>query len=1273
MRRPARKRGHAVAAFAFAFAATACNDELTEPQVEPASGGANALATGAGDRAVLVALYEATNGLDWDESDNWLTDAPLHEWHGVETDGSGRVHILRLHNNNLVGEIPSELGRLANLETLDLSYNGLSGEIPPELGGLAALQFLTLSDNDFVGEIPSELGRFGQLRFLDLDDNDLVGGIPSELGGLANLERLELSGNSLSGEIPPELGGLANLYQMFLEGNDLTGTIPSELGKLANLGALFLEDNNLVGEIPPELGSLANLGSLWLSNNAFVGAIPSELGGLSNLGELFWGGNTDLCAPGTRRFINFVRQLRRSDGPFCHDADAAVLRSFYHWAGGSDWVSSNGWLQPGPLADWYGIRTDSLSGRIVGLDLSRNGLSGVLIGLASLKSLRELRLSGNSELGGRLASRMTALPLRVLSYAETNLCTPADPTFHTWMRSIPSHSGTGIECSPLSDRDVLETLFYGTSGQDWKRSDNWLSDAPLNAWHGVATDASGRVQTLGLSWNGLVGEIPSELGHLSNLEELYLSRNDLTGEIPSELGHLSNLEGLYLGGNDLTGEIPSELGSLSRLDWLNLSSNSLVGGIPSELGSLTQLRYLFLGYNDLGGEIPAGLGRLSKLIGLDLARAGLTGEIPSGLGSLANLQVLRLKWNSLSGEVPPELGGLGNLESLTLDGNDLTGEIPAELGRLATLEWLDLNANELSGEIPSDLGHLVSLRHLFLAGNDLDGEIPSDLGHLVNLETLSLGGNANLFGALPLTNWSSLKFLQVGGTGLCVSNDFAVELRLRSLWSRYVRICKTQTGAPRPTAAAYVVQAVQSLDYPVPLVAGRPGLLRVLVAAPGGWRRTRVPSGLATFYQRDGSKHNVRVPGEGWIPAQIEAAEHSLSLSANVVIPGEMLQPGVEMVVVLDPVLGVPGRIPETGRMTLDVYEMPPFNVTVIPFLWESAPDDSSIVDATSGLTADAPLFRDTRDWLPVGPMNVTVHEPVWVSTKGWAAAAEVDVIRTMEGGTGYYMGTMSGVAGGVAGRPGKTSFSELDAQVVAHEFGHNLNLGHAPCAVEGELGYPHARGRSGAWGWDHRSKRLVPPKARDVMGYCTAEGISDYHFANALRWRLRDETGIGATRPTRALLLWGGIDVNGRPFLEPAFVVQAPPTRLNGTGAWQIAGETEDGRVLFTRRFEMTEMADSEGRQSFTLAVATEAGWAAALSRIVLTGPDGSVAITEAETGPATALLQDPVTGAVRGILRNWWRFGVAAQPDEARAFPDTDLEVQVSAGLPRPNAWHR
>ena len=62
------------------------------------------------DRAVLVELYNATDGANWTNNTNWLSDRPFREWRGVTNDASGLVIGLRLLRNQLTGEIPSELG-----------------------------------------------------------------------------------------------------------------------------------------------------------------------------------------------------------------------------------------------------------------------------------------------------------------------------------------------------------------------------------------------------------------------------------------------------------------------------------------------------------------------------------------------------------------------------------------------------------------------------------------------------------------------------------------------------------------------------------------------------------------------------------------------------------------------------------------------------------------------------------------------------------------------------------------------------------------------------------------------------------------------------------------------------------------------------------------------------------------------------------------------------------------------------------------------------------
>ena len=311
-----------------------------------------------------------------------------------------------------------------------------------------------------------------------------------------------------------------------------------------------------------------------------------------------------------------------------------------------------------------------------------------------------------------------------------------------------------------TDRAALVALYNATGGADWTTSTNWLTNEALSEWHGVTTDATGRVASINLSNNNLRGTIPAELGSLTNLVYLNLRQNMLSGEIPAELGSLTNLQVLNLYDNELSGTIPAELGQLTNLLWLVLSDNELSGTIPAELSRLTNLQVLDLYDNELSGTIPAELGQLTNLLWLILSENILSGTIPAELSRLTNLQVLDLYENELSGTIPAELGQLTNLLWLILYDNELSGTIPAEFNRLTNLQRLVLYENELSGTIPPELGGLTNLQTLSLYENELSGTIPPELGGLTNLQTLSLYEN-ELSGTIPaelgqLTNLQEL-------------------------------------------------------------------------------------------------------------------------------------------------------------------------------------------------------------------------------------------------------------------------------------------------------------------------------------------------------------------------------------------------------------------------------------------------------------------------------------------------------------------------------------
>ena len=1054
--------------------------------------------------------------------------------------------------------------------------------------------------------------------------------------------RLELYQNDLTGSVPRELGKLANLTELWLSVNDLTGPIPPELGNLTSLEQLDLGGNTFTGPIPPELGNLASLERLNLGGNALTtGPIPQSFLQLGQLTRASFGNG--VCVPGTSVFVAWrqERDVSRVDYPrpgvvsqtslgFCNAADVGVLRLLHETTGGPGWTNRQGWHgreqthDPSDFAleEWYGVSADSL-GRVTGLDLVRNGLDGGLPTVVSeLAQMTELKIGGNN-LSGRLPLSLARLRLQDFRYSNTGLCTPRGRAFRDWLNAIPIHQGTGAECPVLSDREILEVFYEATNprnvwtGSDtWIRSNNWLTPAPLEDWYGVSVDDQGRVTRLIINRNNLSGSLPAELGELANLTTLDLNYNRLTGSIPPELGKLANLTVLRIPGDNLAR-------SARRL-----ANNDLSGPIPSELGELSSLRVLDLGGNDLTGTIPA------------------------------------------------ELGNLASLEWLNLGGSDLTGPIPPELGNLTSLKMLDLAYNRHTGSVPDDFGNLARLEWLYLGSNDLMGTIPPELGSLASVRELDFTDNPALEGSLPfgLTALAELDLLGTSGTALCAPSHPTFQAWLKGIARQWIVSCSTPM--------AYLTQAVQSPDQAVPLVAGEEALLRVFVTANRPTRET-LPAVRARFFLNGQLAHTEDIASKSTtIPTLVD--ESNLWKSANAEIPGHVVQPGLEMVIEVDPAgaldrdLGIPNRIPATGRLAIDVRALPLLDLTLIPFIWNERPEWSIIdlIEAMAGQPDSHEMLWATRTLLPVGDLDVKAHEPVLVSTnKHGDLLSETRAIQALEGGTGHYMGMMAGGSGGIAYLPGRVSFSSPDPESMAHELGHNFNLPHAPCGVDGPW-FPHAEGSIGVWGYDFRAGgRLVHPSRPDLMSYCSGAWISDYHFARAARYRLAD-AGTSATQPTasprESLLLWGGTGPDGALFLQPAFVTEAPAVLPQAGGGYRLTGWTRSGTELFSLAFDMAEVADGDGRYSFAFVLPVQPGWKGNLTSITLSGSGGSVKLDEGSNLPMV-ILRNPRTGQIRGILRNLPDTALTQADAAAAVSPALGIEVLFSRGIPSEQAWRR
>ncbi|WP_321371256.1 T9SS type A sorting domain-containing protein [uncultured Draconibacterium sp.] len=508
----------------------------------------------------------------------------------------------------------------------------------------------------------------GNVTSINLPGQNMSGIIPDELGQLLNLRTLDFSNNGLTGVPPNSLFNLPQLTGIWLTENNFDPwELPSEFYNQTSLISVRIESCSITGELDPLIGNLNQLVTLEIRGNDFSGSIPEEIGGLTSVEELRLGNN------------NFT---------------GAIPQGIYTLMNLKD------------------------------LDVSHTNIDGTFS--ESITALGNLRYLGMTGIGmtGVLPSGLCQLPFfeRIdLAYNnfDNQSCPVVQCLIDNNVQIVGSQQEDGfdlvndcnlIEITPReNDSLALVALYNATNGSNWVNNSGWLEPGvPISNWYGVTVENE-RVTGIDLKGNwdgifGLQGEIPADIGSLTELVFLDFSFNILTGPIPIELWNLSNLEYLSLGwGNQLNGTIPYEIQNLSKLKYLDLSSNQLSGQIPIELYNIISLEFLNLDNNQITDTISVEISNLVNLNILNLGRNQIAGDIPKVVGNLINLGQLHLYQNQLSGTIPIEIGNLINIYELNLADNQLAGSIPEEIGNMTKLDWLWLHNNQLNGIIPMEL------------------------------------------------------------------------------------------------------------------------------------------------------------------------------------------------------------------------------------------------------------------------------------------------------------------------------------------------------------------------------------------------------------------------------------------------------------------------------------------------------------------------------------------------------------------------------------------
>lgn len=130
------------------------------------------------DFAIMKAIYRQLDGENWTNKWDLTTDDRYkNKWYGVTTEGDHITEIV-MESNNLTGELPDSIFRLAKLAKLSLINNNITGRLETILGdsvSCPSLSYLCLAGNKLEGDAGPFLRHLLNLTYINLRCNRLTG------------------------------------------------------------------------------------------------------------------------------------------------------------------------------------------------------------------------------------------------------------------------------------------------------------------------------------------------------------------------------------------------------------------------------------------------------------------------------------------------------------------------------------------------------------------------------------------------------------------------------------------------------------------------------------------------------------------------------------------------------------------------------------------------------------------------------------------------------------------------------------------------------------------------------------------------------------------------------------------------------------------------------------------------------------------------------------------------------------------------------------------
>ncbi|XP_076912304.1 uncharacterized protein LOC143570567 [Bidens hawaiensis] len=466
---------------------------------------------------------------------------------------------------------------------------------------------------------------------------------------------------------------------------------------------------------------------------------------------------------------------------------------------------------------WGGV-TCSISGQVIGLDLSNEMVSGGIddsSNLFDLENLESMNLAANNFSFSQISSRFGSFAsLKYLNLSNSFFSgqIPGELSQLTRLKILDLSSLFSYgNLSLRLENPNLDTLVKNFTRLTGLYLDNMNISSQKSDWGRSLSSSLRNLEVLSLSNCQLSGPLDDSLEKLQSLSVIRLALNNLSAPVPDFFASLKNLTVLNLGSCHLLGPFPSKVLQLQKLQFLDLSVNknlscflpdfpingslkrlllsstNFLGGIPESIGNLKNLATIDLSESNFSGQIPKAVQVLTQLEYIDLSLNNFIGQIPS-FQTCKNLTHVDLSHNSLSGMIPSSLFSLPKLQQILLYNNNFDGSL-ANFSNpsLSSLNTLDLSSNKLEGEIPRSIFELGKLNVLVLSYNNLGGtiRIADFQDRLSNLTTLDLsfnnlsiimGDNATLMNHLP-----NIVTLKLASCNLLKFPNLRKKSRLRTL------------------------------------------------------------------------------------------------------------------------------------------------------------------------------------------------------------------------------------------------------------------------------------------------------------------------------------------------------------------------------------------------------------------------------------------------------------------------------------------------------------